>query len=160
MPSSPASASASRYEPSASSAPAADAMSPSRQRALASLARAPCRRVSARASRVWLAAWSRRPAKKCILPAHRRMLRLLGRCLGPTIERLQGAGDQAERVVSAARKGLGAADGGSDERFQRNEVPRAAEVQATLECSGGARLEQLCRYLLRPSAIVTNATET
>jgi hypothetical protein len=55
------------------SASLADATSPARQRAWASLARAPSRRLSVKASRTWLAASSIWPAKRYAVPAHKGM---------------------------------------------------------------------------------------
>src|SRR5215475_7691105 len=50
-----------------------------------------------------------------------------------TVELLDGARDQRERLVGAAGEGVGGAEGRGDARYSDDELPRSAEVVAPLE---------------------------
>ena len=55
-----------------------------------------------------------------------------------TTERLDGVGDQRERLVSPAGEGVDGAEGRSDDRCPDDELPRSAAVEAPLEDPGRA----------------------
>ena len=55
-----------------------------------------------------------------------------------TAELLDGARDQRERLISTAGEGVGGAEGRGDDRCPVDELPRPAEVEASLEDPGRA----------------------
>jgi len=53
-----------------------------------------------------------------------------------TVELLDGARDQRERLVSPASEGVGGAEGRGEDRCPDDDLPRAAELEAPLQDSG------------------------
>ena len=113
-------------------------MSPARQSAWASLAPSP--QLAGERQRLSGVAGGLvdPPGREAGQPREQKNERRPGVILA-TAALLDGPRDQRERLVGPAGEGVGGAEGRGDDRYPVDDLPRSAEVEASLEDPGRAR---------------------